>query len=226
MDDARWERISAMGGIVFVLVTVVGAFLAGAPPAASDSAAKITKYFQDHHGAIEASQVLNGIGVIALLWWFGSLWRMMSRAEDERPRMAIVAGLALAFAGGLALLSGAIVSATALRIDDIGAGAQIFYVLSTVVIASSGFALVAHLAAVSSLNYRKHMLPVWITYVGWLAALGFLVASLGSASDASAFNFIGLISFLVWCVWIVGISVLLWQGAGQAVRPVSSPTAA
>src|SRR5438034_384778 len=100
-------------------------------------------------------------------------------------------------------------------------GAQGFFVLATVVISTSGFGLVAHLAAVASLNYRKHMFPAWITYLGWVGALGFLVASFGAASDAGAFGIFGLVSFIVWCVWIVGISILMWQGAGQ--RPAQSP---
>src|SRR5204862_4795575 len=133
-----------------------------------------------------------------LIWWLGSLWRIMSRAEGERPRMALVAAVSLGVAGGLALLSGAILSATALRSKEIGSGAEVFYVLATVVISTSGFALVAHLAAVASLNYRKRMFPAWITYLGWLGALGFLIAAFGAASDASVFAIFGVVSFIVW----------------------------
>jgi hypothetical protein len=215
MDDLRWERYAAVGGIVFVVANVVGVFLPGTPPSPSDSATKIAAFFHDHSGGIEAAQVLGGIGVIGLAWWFGSLWRLMTRAEDGRPRMAIVALVGFAVSGGLALLSGAITSATALRADDIGDGARVFYTLSTVVISTSGFGLVVFLAAYSSLNYRKSMLPQWTTYLGWLAALGFLVASFGSASDSTALGFIGLGSFLVWCVWIIGISAFMWRGEGQ-----------
>ena len=136
MDDARWERYAAVGGIVFVVLNVIGPLLPGAPPAFDASAAKITRYFQDHTGAIEAAQIFLGVGVIGLVWWFGSLWRMMVRAEDGRPRMAIVALLGLAAAVGLVLLSGALTSTTALRIDDVGGGSRLFYVLAGVVIAS------------------------------------------------------------------------------------------
>jgi hypothetical protein len=223
MDDARWERIAALGGIVFVVLNVIGSFLPGAPPS-PDNAEDIAKFFTDHTGAIQVAQVLAGIGAIGLIWWFGSLWRIMSRAEGERPRMALVAAVSLGLAGTLALLSGAINSATSLRIGEIGSGAEVFYVLSSVVISTSGFGLVAHLAAVASLNYRKHMFPAWITYLGWVGALGFLIASFGSASDAGALGILGLISFLVWCVWIVGISILMWQGAGQTAT--DSPIAA
>ena len=115
-DDARWERIAALGGFAFVALNVVGTFLPGAPPS-PDNADDIAKFFTDHTGAIQVGQVLGGIGAIGLIWWLGSLWRIMSRAECERPRMALVAAASLGVAGGLALLSGAILSATALRIS-------------------------------------------------------------------------------------------------------------
>ena len=212
MEDERWERYAAVGGIVFVVLNVIGALLPGTPPAADDSAVKITKYFQDHTGAIEAAQIFLGVGVIGLLWWFGSLWRMMVRAEDGRPRMAVVALLGLAAAAGLVLMSGALTSATALRIDDVGTGSRFYYLLSGVVISTAGFGIVAFLGAVCALNYRTKFMPQWTTYLGWLVAAGFLAASLGSASDSVAFFVLGFSSFLVWCVWIIGISVVMWRG--------------
>src|SRR5436853_3592514 len=108
-DDARWERIAALGGFAFVVLNIIGTIPVGAPPS-PDNAADITKFFTDHTGAIEVAQVLGGIGVIGLLWWLGSLWRIMSRAEGERPRMALVAAASLGVAGALSLLSGAILS--------------------------------------------------------------------------------------------------------------------
>lgn len=218
MEDERWERYAAVGGVVFVVLNVIGALLPGTPPAADDSAVKITKYFQDHTGAIEAAQVFLGVGVIGLLWWFGSLWRMMVRAEDGRPRMAVVALLGLAAAAGLVLLSGALTSTTALRIDEVGGGSRFYYLLSGVVISTAGFGIVAFLGAVCALNYRTKFMPQWITYLGWLVAAGFLAASLGSASDSVAFFVLGFSSFLVWCVWIIGISVVMWRG-DNASRP-------
>jgi hypothetical protein len=212
MEDERWERYAAVGGVLFVVLNVIGALLPGTPPAADDSAVKITKYFQDNTGAIEAAQIFLGVGMIGLLWWFGSLWRMMVRAEDGRPRMAIVALLGLAAAAGLVLLSGALTSATALRIDDVGLGSRFYYVLAGVVISTAGFGIVAFLGAVCALNYRTKFMPQWITYLGWLVAAGFLAASLGSASDSVAFFVLGFSSFLVWCVWIIGISVVMWRG--------------
>ena len=58
----------------------------GAPPASDASTAKISTYFHDHASGIKAQLFVGTLGIIALLWWFGALWRMLSRIEDERPQ--------------------------------------------------------------------------------------------------------------------------------------------
>jgi hypothetical protein len=211
MNEFKWERYAALGGIWFVVLSVVGALLPGAPPSTNDSVAKIAKYFSDHSGAIEAAQLLTGLAIIGLLWWFGSLWRLMVKAEDGRPRMAVVAlgGLALGITLGLA--SGAITSAVALQHQDVAREAKFFYILSIVLLASAGFGLVVHIAAVTSLSYRTKLFGTWINIIGWIAALLFLIGTIASASDATAFGFIGLFAFLVWCLWIVLISLNMWR---------------
>jgi hypothetical protein len=223
MDDAKWEKYAALGGVAFVVLAVVGTFIAGSPPAADDSAAEITEWFVDNPGAIQTSQFLNGLGLVALIWWAGSLFRKMNRAEGGRPRLSVVAIAGFVFAGACAMVSGAVMSATALRIDELG-DAQVFYTLSMVLLATSAFGLVAALGAISALSMRTRMLPQWLTYLGLLVALLFLVGSIASATDEAAFGFFGFAGFLVWCIWILGVSFEMWTKPTSAtVAP--SPTA-
>ena len=77
MDDSKWEKYAALGGVAFVVLNVVGTAFTGAPPDPSKPE-KVTKWFSDHTGAIEVSQFLGVLSVIAILWWFGSLWRRMT----------------------------------------------------------------------------------------------------------------------------------------------------
>jgi hypothetical protein len=215
MEDSKWERYAALGGFVFVVLNVVAAFLPGTPPAVDDSNKQIAKYFTDHSGAIKAGQILAGIGTIGLLWWLGSLWRMMCRAENERPRLAIVAVVSLGMSGVLAMMSGVFIAETAIYIKTIGEGAKGSYTLSIVTISAAGFFIVAFLSAWSALNWRTKMLPMWTSYLGWLAGAGFLVATGGSASGRNLFGVVGLGSFLVWCVWILAVSTFMWRGAAS-----------
>ncbi len=216
MDESKWERYAALGGIWFVVLNVIGAFLPGAPPSTDDSPEKIAKYFSDHSGGIKMTLFLGGLGMIGLLWWFGSLWRLMVAAEDSRPRMAVVALGGLTLGMAMALASGAVTSAVALQHEDVAGGAKFFYILSLVLIASAGFGIVAHIAAVTSLSYRKKIFAPWINIVGWVAALLFLIGTIGSVSDANALGFIGLVGFLAWCVWIVVVSLNMWNRTAPA----------
>jgi hypothetical protein len=212
VEDAKWERYAALGGFLFVILNVIGGFLPGSPPSISDSSQKIAAYFHDHAGAIKISQMLAGIGTIGLLWWLGSLWRMMCRAENERPRLAIVAAVSLGMGGALAMMSSVFVAETAIYIDTVDTGAKSLFTLSTVTISGAGFFIVAFLSAVCALNYRTKMMPMWSSYLGWLAAAGFLVSSGGVASGRNLFGVIGFVSFLVWCVWILAVSSFMWRG--------------
>jgi hypothetical protein len=222
MDESSWERYAALGGIVFVVLNVIGAFLAGSPPSLDDSPQEIAKFFNDHAGALQAAQVLGGIGIIGLFWWFGSLWRKMARAEDERPRLAVVALIGLAIGAVFALSSGAITSLAAMRIDDLGpGGAKVFFAYSTVLLGTAGFGIVAFVSAVSALSYKTALFPQWVTIIGWIVGAGFLVSTLASASDADVFTLTGLLSFLLFCVWILAISVLMFRGAVRAAPAVA-----
>src|SRR5207245_2241898 len=143
----------------------------------------------------------------------GSLWRIMCRAEGERPRLAVVATVAFGVAITLSMVSGSLTSTAAIRIDSIGEGSQLLYTLSLVVIAAAGVALSLFLGSICVINYRTRLLPTWTNYVGGLAALLFLVGGGGMATDANLVNTIGLAAFPVWCVWILGVSVVMWRSA-------------
>jgi hypothetical protein len=89
--------------------------------------------------------------------------------------------------------------------------------VSFVLISMAGFALVSHIAAVTALSYRTKLFAPGVNIVGWVAALLFLISTLGIASTAPAFTFTGLGGFLAWCLWIVLISVDMWRRAPTAI---------
>src|SRR4051812_34997612 len=216
MEDSKWERYAVLGGFVFVVLNVVGAFLPGAPPATDDSADKIAKYFSDNAGKIQTAQVLLLIGVIGLVWWFGTLFRKMRAAEGGDPRISVVALVGLALGGGSAMMSGVFTSAAALRHDDLGEGTRVFFTLGSVTLASAAVGVVIFVSAVTALNLRATMFPSWTNFVGWIVSGLFTISILGAGSDSNAFALIGLFGFLSWCVWIVIVSLNMWKGTEAA----------
>jgi Domain of unknown function (DUF4386) len=205
-------RFAAAAGVAFVVLTVASTFAAGSPPASDASAAKIASYFHDHSGGIRAQLMLGGLGIVALLWWFGTLWRLLSRAEHERPRLAIVAAVGLATGLGLALLNGVVVATAALRAGD-PATTRLFYTFSVVAIAAAGFGIGTFLFATSVVTYRERITPVWVSVVGFVAALGFYAGTIGSVTDGHGVVVVGLVAFFVWCVWILAVSATMWRSA-------------
>jgi hypothetical protein len=211
IDGVQRARLAAAAGIAFVVLNVAGTFLPGAPPASDASTAKIGAYFSDHSGAIKAQLLLGGLGIAALMWWFGALWRILSRVEDERPRLAIAAAIALATGLTLAIINGAANAAATLRSENADAQ-HLLYTLSLVVIAAAGFGLGAFLVAVSSVTYRTRVVPRWLSYLGFSAALAFVASGGGTVSDANVFALLGLVAFLGWCIWILALCRVMWTG--------------
>jgi hypothetical protein len=141
---------------------------------------------------------------------------MMSGAEGERPRLTIVAAVSLAGGVALAMISGAITATAALRIDNSDAILRLLWSFSLVGFATAAFAIATFLIAAGAVSYRTKVMPRWTSYLGWAAALAFLVSSIGTVSDSSVINIFGLVAFLIWCVWILAVSAFMWRGTAPA----------
>src|SRR3954465_9478939 len=61
MEDAKWERGSALGGILFVILVLASAFLPGSPPKPSDSALKIARFVRDNDDALRWAAYLGAL---------------------------------------------------------------------------------------------------------------------------------------------------------------------
>jgi hypothetical protein len=217
MNDSKWARYAAIGGVAFVVLNIVGAVLSGSPPAANASAAKIAKYYADKDTGLKATLWLGGIGSVGLVWWFGSLWRRMSRAEAGAHRLSVVSLVGLGLGGALFMASASVNASVALHPADVGEGARVFYTLSTVLLSASGFGLAIHLFATNILGLRAKMFPTWLAWVGVVAGLAFVVSAvLGSATDNASGLAAGLVGFIGWSVWVLGVSFGIWSDTPDA----------
>lgn len=218
MGDVKWERYGALGGVVFVALDVVVAVLGGEPPATDAGVREVATYFADKGPAIEAGLWLFGLASVALIWWSGSLWRRMVRAEGGAARLAVVSVVGLALAGALSLTSAAVSVAAELRIDEVGDTLVIFHTLAVMLLAASGFGVATHLLATSALGARTKTLPTWVVIVGVVSALGFLASAvLNATATSDASSAVGFVGFVLWCVWILGVSARMWSDLRVAV---------
>jgi hypothetical protein len=208
-------RAAAVAGVLFVVLDVGGTLAAGAPPASDASSARIARYFAGHTGGIKLQLFLGGLGVVALMWWFGALWRMLARAEGERPRLAIVAAVGLASGVTMAMMSSAFTATGAIHLGPADSTA-LLYRLSLVAAAGAGFGIGAALIAACVVTYRSRATARWISALGLFAGVVFLIGTAATATDESVVNMLGLAAFLVWCVWILAISAHMWRQASAA----------
>ena len=217
MEDSKWERSGALGGVLFVGLDLIVAALGGEPPATDADRSEVAHYFADNAPAIEAGLWLFGVASVALVWWSGSLWRRMVRSEAGAARLAVVSLVGLALAGALSLTSTSVSAALALRIDQVGNELLVFHTLAAVLLAASGFGVATHLLATSILGARTRTLPPWVIVVGVLSAAGFLgSAVLGATAHGGTSSAVGLVGFVLWCVWILAVSSCMWRDLGVA----------
>jgi len=224
MEQDGWQRSAAAGGLVFVVLNAAVGFVSGEPPAIGAPVAEVSAHFSQHAGAVEAGVWLFGLAAVALIWWFSALCPWMVRAEDGVARLAAASLLGLAIAGALSFASAAVWASAALQADDATAGA--LNALGWVLQAAAGFGLAAHLLATSALGWRAGALPVWLAAAGLLSAVAFVIAGiLGSTSTGGAGDAPSLVAYLLFSVWVLGVSWVLWRGSRPAAhRGAAQPT--
>ena len=220
MDDTKWEQYGALAGLVFVVLVVLSAFIAGSPPEPDDRARKIAEYFFDNSGRIKAGSYLGALAIPPFLFFLGSIWSRIRRVEDAR-RLATIAVGGGVIAATLATAGGAVTTTTALLITEAGLGAKFFFVLGGALTASSGFGAAAFTAAISVAAVRNATFPEWLGYAGLAIAVGWLVAGLSLVTLSSGVFFIGFIVFLVWLIWVLLISYFLYRPQTQAAAPMT-----
>ncbi len=143
------------------------------------------------------------------LWFLGSLWARLRRAELAGTRLSVIALI-----GGIASLMFATVSmgiiAFVAQYTDLGPGVvEVFYKVSTVFLAFSGFGLAVFTAATSAMILRFPIVERFLGWVGAGVAALWLIAGTGVADNDTPIHTIGLITFLIWAGWILILTVLL-----------------
>ena len=228
MDTRQWERLAAATGIVFVIMQVASGFAMGEPPDFDAGPGEIRDYFVDDGGGILLGTMFNALSALFFIWFLGSLRAVLRIAEAGPGRLS-----AVAFAGGLATITIAIVASlpgaalawenTAEVVED---GSLLFLwnltTLSFVGLAGTGTAFVL---AVSVLIFRTRLFPPWLGAVGVLAAIAQLVNAFSFVADdfESPLLLFGFLGFALTMLFILILSIymVVRLGANRAPAPAA-----
>ncbi len=212
-NKALWDRVAALGGVVFVVAFVIGILLPGTPPAVDDSGAEVAEFFTDNRGPILFGTFLIGLGVIAMLWFVGSLVNAMREAGEGRLAATAFGGFILTFAAATvsALLQAGLAYSVAGDIEPDEVRALFHLTLVTNALSSLLFAAFA--LAVGGAAFRTGFLPrAWGWACGAMALLSIVSATAwGRDGFWSPSGGIVLILNIAFVVWVAGTSVLHYR---------------
>jgi hypothetical protein len=217
MADANWDRYGAAAGLIFVLLLLVGGFIAGSPPSYEDSAREIREYFVDNDTALKVGGYLAGLAIFPFLIFLGCVWSRVRAAGDEARRLAtmLVGGAVVAVT--LATVGTVITTATAIRIGEVNAPlARLLYELAGTATDATSFAVAVFVGATSLAALRARVFPAWVGWFGAVLTVAWLVAGIALSTDSDALTAFGLVVLLVWGVWVLTISYFLLRPEQQA----------
>ena len=215
MNQTQWPAFAPLTGILFVALVVLAFVVGGETPDIQDTPQEVLNFYVDNDTDQIWAAALLGWGAVAFLFFLGVLTSTLRAVEGAIARLSSVA-----FGGGVVLALGMLAFAgfTFALGDTADDGltpeaAQALNALNSdfffPVAAGTGTLMIATGIAVIS----SRILPVWL---GWIAVL----------VGIAAVTPVGFFAFLVFLVWTLIVSVLLWRAAGAppAVPPTSPST--
>jgi hypothetical protein len=211
----RWERFAPLTGVVAILLFVAGVIVQESSSRPDDETPEnILNWFRDDPNTLIAGGILFAIGIVFLIWFFGSLRAAYRVAEGGSGRLTSIAfgsGMLTALA---LLLSIAPTVQGAFEKDDLSPdAAQSLAFLGDAFFGAAEFALVPMFLASGLLILRTRVLPVWLGWASLLIALVLLIIPIGWAG-------------VVWLfpLWTIIVSVLLFlRGRAPAAATPPAP---
>jgi hypothetical protein len=200
-------RLGGIGGILFVVLFVPSYLSAPDSPIATAGPQDVIDYFTDTQDSI---LIINGLLLVFaaffFLWFLGALHGVLQDAESERYGFSSVS-----LTGGLLfialILAGAAVEiaypATLARFENFQQDAQLGFLslaLSGWMYRLAFVGMAALIAVASVIGLRTSVLPGWLVWAGFVAALVALLRFLGPLG--------GWLALL----WVIPVSVLMLTG--------------
>jgi hypothetical protein len=219
MSD-RHARYGAATGILFVLFVIVGFAVTPKPPAVDASVAEVFEYVNDKQDTLHAVQLIFAVAGFFFVWFLGTLRNSLAAAEGAEGRLANTA-----FGGGLIAVATLMVSfglAATAALHPAENGPELTHALidASLIVPAVGAPAAAVFFAANGLSIlRSGFLPAWLGWLGLVTALLNLLGIGAVYTDSGAFAADGVlgffIGFLLFLIWILAASILLYRKLGE-----------
>jgi len=220
MGEAQAERVGAATGIMFVLLVVIGFAVIPGAPAFDSSPARIQQYYVQHRHDLHVGLFIASFGFFFFVWFLGSLVSHLRGAEGREGRLTTIV-----FGSGLIAISGFILAFAVFAVAALRPGqtsAELIRALNDfayLLAVPAALVAAAFFAAIATLSFRTGALPVWLSWLAVLTAIGNGFAVGGFFKDSGAFNAgdgaLGFsVPFFSFLLWILLASIVLTARAG------------
>lgn len=226
MDKAMWDRLAAGGGVVGVVLFVIAGLIYGTPPDVDASTTSIADFFKDNRDQVLWAVFLQGLGVLAILWFVASLVTTMRELGEPRLATAAFGSFLLGFAiGAVAAMANVALAFAVADVADPGVVAAIYH-LGRISDTFSGVLIAGMPAAVAGAAFRTRLFPVWWAWLSALFALWAVVSATAWSTDGFwSPDAAGFVAFIAFMVWTLVTSILLFLRTKPVEQVVAQPTA-
>lgn len=219
MGIGNGQKLAGAAGVLFIVATLVSAFVVSPPPAADESAAKFLAYYSDNRTALLVQMMIGLLSIVPAVLFVSGLWNLLRKEEVEDGILAAAATIAFIIAGALVMAATGWAGALAYLADGNGldeGSARTLSLLGTVLCTSGIFAAFATTEATSGYILLKgSILPKWLGWVGLVAGvIAFVgVFSVAQTGVLAPFGFLSFATFLSFSAYIVLVSIFMWLRA-------------
>jgi hypothetical protein len=220
----RLRAWSSLGGIVFTVLSVVGAiFLYDGPQGSSP--AKMAAWYgsSSHRTHINIGWVLAGLGLLCLIWFVAGVRERIAVAEQADATSGSFLSTIVTIGGSAFVAAGVCLIGVAAGVKTMSDDTYHHQVYSGVIhaandasyilVATGGAAMAALIFATSIAVRRYAILPRWLSWFGFVA---------GVAAIASIIFF----TMLFWLLWVAVASVSLFLATRPEASTRREPSAA